>query len=601
MPDGGFQHQNDAGKEQIASLDLVILATTDLHMRLGDHAPGGGLARIAPLIEAARVDHPNLLLFDNGDLIEGTPQADEIARAGLGQNDTHPAVAALNRLGYDAACLGNHDFTYGVARLRRVLRDATYQVTLANAALIEGPPIWSETVLLKRRFRDAGGAMHPLSVGVFGVLPPQTNEWEPDLARSLHTEDVVSAARRAAASLRARGADLVVALSHGGPGEDAAPRAENAAEAISAIPGVDAVIAGHTHEVMVRPADRAHAPLVTAGYGGSHLAAITLRLSGRSGAWTVTGSTAEARPAAPRPCPRLAATADGLPDAIRRRLNTPISATGTRLSSHFALLGVDHGMRLIASALRAHAGEYLPRCEFPVLFAQAPFRTGGRGGPGHYVDIPAGPLSRGDLSVIYPFSNHAAAIELSGAEIAEWLERAAALFAHLPAPAGSSGPLIDGLMPGFQFDVLSGVDYGIDLGRPPAFDRTGRRTGHPGRITGLRHDGRAIDPQQKFLLLTNSYRLNSGTLYRPLTRNRPCRLPEAARLRVRDIIARQLLRAPPPQPLHSPPRPFFRLHAPPGTRVWFDTAPEADLAACPLSVTATENRDSGFLRLFLQF
>ncbi|SDE29376.1 2',3'-cyclic-nucleotide 2'-phosphodiesterase / 3'-nucleotidase [Paracoccus isoporae] len=591
-------HRNYGRVEQVSTLEIAILATTDLHMQLGDDLPGGGLARIAPLIAAARERHANLLLFDNGDLLQGTPQADEIARAGLGPHDVHPAIAALNRLRYDAACLGNHDFTYGIAHLRRVLRDARYQLTLANAGLTDGAPLWSDTVMLRRRMRDAQGADHMLRIGVFGVLPPQTTEWEPGLARHLQTEDVVRAAGRAVSSLRARGADLVVALSHGGPGEDAAPRAENAAACIAALSGVDAVIAGHTHEVLVRPAAPGRAALVMAGFGGSHLAAVTLRLRGGGGAWQITDSIAEARPATVPGCARLRATVSWLPQGTRRRLDAAICRIGTRLSSHFALLGVDHGMRLVESAMRAHAAETLPHCNLPMIFAQAPFRTGGRGGPGHYVDIPSGKLSRGDLSRIYPFGNHAAAIELTGSEIAQWLERAAALFTHLPDAPSQTGPLIDPDMPGFQFDVMSGVEYGVDLSRAPAFDRCGRPTGHPGRIVGLCHAGRPVARDQRFLVFTNSYRLNSGGVYETLTRGRACLLPEPAQARVRDIIARHLMRAAPPR---GPLRPFFRLHAPPGTKVWFDTAPEADLSNCPLPVMTTERRDSGFLRLGLQF
>ena len=97
--------------------------------------------------------------------------------------------------------------------------------------------------------------------------------------------DVVVAAQRAVLSLKARDADVIVALSHGGHGNGAVPRAENAAGIIAGIDGVSAVIAGHTHETIVRPATETSAPIVEAGYAGSHLAAISLRLRGRPGAW----------------------------------------------------------------------------------------------------------------------------------------------------------------------------------------------------------------------------------------------------------------------------------------------------------------------------
>ena len=60
------------------------------------------------------------MLFDNGDLIQGNPMGDYMAyEKGLNQGDIHPAVAALNTLGYDAATLGNHEFNYGLEFLDR--------------------------------------------------------------------------------------------------------------------------------------------------------------------------------------------------------------------------------------------------------------------------------------------------------------------------------------------------------------------------------------------------------------------------------------------------------------------------------------------------
>lgn len=599
MPDGVPQPSLQANSDQQTTLQLHILATTDLHMHLGAETATGGLARLAPLIVQQRALRQNVLLFDNGDLIEGTPLADEIARTGLGAHDQHPAIAALNRLRYDAATLGNHDFAHGVDFLRRVLRDAAYPVTLANAGLTKGCTLWSESLLLRRRMQDDAGQAHDLTIGVFGVLPPQTVDWEVGLAQDLHTEDVVIAARRAVSSLRARGADVIVALSHGGHGghgEGTAPRAENAAGIIARIEGVDAVIAGHTHEMIVRPATAESAPIVKAGFAGSHLAAITLQLQGLPGDWKVTCTGAEALPATAAPCPGMADTLRSVPADIAHRLSQPIGHSPRPLTSHFSLLGQDGGLRLVESALRAHVDATLPANDLPVLVAFAPFRTGGRGGPGNFVAIPAGPLLRSDLSTLYPFTNHVAAIEVTGAEIAQWLERAATIFAHLPDD-GAVHPLIDPAMPGFQFDIIAGLDYRIDLSRPAAFDGSGRPLPHPGRIAALRHAGRNLDPKDRFLLITNSYRMCGGPLYAPLTAQKTCRLPEAARIRVRDVIARHLGSTCPP----NISAPFFSLTAVPGTRASFDTAASADLADSPLPATSTGLTETGFQRLILSF
>ncbi|MFD1795673.1 bifunctional 2',3'-cyclic-nucleotide 2'-phosphodiesterase/3'-nucleotidase [Paracoccus aurantiacus] len=605
MPDGTRPPATWGSPPRISTLRLRILATTDLHMHLGAERRSGGLARIAPVICAERRQFDNVLLFDNGDLIEGTPLAEEIARAGLGPHDVHPAIAALNRLKFDAATLGNHDFAHGTEFLRRVLRDAQHPVTLANAGLMNGAAIWSESVILPRRMRDAEGRMHDLSIGVFGVAPPQTVEWEADLARDLSTEDVVIAAHRAVSSLRARGADVIIALSHGGHGNGPSPRAENAAGVIARIDGVDAVIAGHTHEVIVRAAKPGRAPIVKAGYAGSHLAAITLSLHREADGWRTVFSSAEALAAADTPHPDFADTLHSATAAVARRLSMPIGFSTRPLHSHYALLGVDNGLRLIDAAARAWLDEAMPENSLPVLSAVAPFRTGGRGGPENFVTIPAGPLSLGDLSALYPFTNHIAAIEMSGAEITEWLERAAAIFSwHSDAEVRNAGavapvrPLIDPDFAGFQFDILTGLDYGIDLSRPPAFDAWGHALPNPGRLRHVRHLGQPLRPDARFLMLTNSYRLTGTPLYAPLTRHRTCRLPGPARIRMRDIVARYLKRA---DLSGLPDAPLFSFHAPDGARFSFETSAEARVADCPLPVESAAMTSSGFKRLILRF
>ena len=145
--------------------------------------------------------------------------------------------------------------------------------------------------------------------------------------------------------------------------------------------------------------------------------------------------------------------------------------------------------------------------------------------------------------------------------------------------------------------MIGGLDYEIDLRRPAAFDAAGQCQGSGGRVGRILHQGQPLHPNDRFLLLTNSYRLAGGPLYAALTRGARCLLPAIGRARVRDIIARHLSRGPWTAP---DPQPAFRLGAAPGTTVWFDTAPEADPALCPLPVLRSEITESGFQCLTLR-
>ena len=108
-----------AGAEDRDVVKLRILETTDVHMNLVNYdyfkdSPTNefGLSKTARLIEQARAEQPNTLLFDNGDLIQGTPLGDYVAKVKpLQDGEVHPAVKLLHLLKYDAATVGNHGST----------------------------------------------------------------------------------------------------------------------------------------------------------------------------------------------------------------------------------------------------------------------------------------------------------------------------------------------------------------------------------------------------------------------------------------------------------------------------------------------------------
>ena len=103
-----------------ANVQLRIMQTTDLHMHAmnfdyyqNKEVDDFGLARTATLIRDARREARNSLLFDNGDLIQGNPMGDYMARSrGLSYGEVHPIYKAMNLLRYDAANIGNHEFNY---------------------------------------------------------------------------------------------------------------------------------------------------------------------------------------------------------------------------------------------------------------------------------------------------------------------------------------------------------------------------------------------------------------------------------------------------------------------------------------------------------
>ena len=217
--------------------------------------------------------------------------------------------------------------------------------------------------------------------------------------------------------MTADGADLVIALCHSGIGP-AEPEEglENAATALAALPGIDALVAGHSHLVFPGPGftdlpgvdaqkgTLMGKPAVMAGSYGSHLGVIDLVLQQDAGAWRVGAAQVRGDPCVRRattaePAPRAAAVlaatrADH--DRTIAHVRRPVGHSDIPLTTYFAALPGNAALALIARAQAWHVKSRLagtPYADLPLLSAASPFKMGGRGGPDFYTDIPAGSIA----------------------------------------------------------------------------------------------------------------------------------------------------------------------------------------------------------------
>ena len=585
---------------------LRILATSDVHAHLlawdyhADRAePGYGLGRIATLIARMRRGADVCLLVDNGDFLQGSPLGDAAALGiGLGPGGLHPVIAAMNALGYDAAALGNHEFSHGIGLLMQVLAQAKFPVLSANILTWKAAdPLDDHTLFPARTLlhRMVGG--RPLTVGLLGLTPPQTLTWEAShIDRPLVSRPIVETAAAHAIALRDEGADIVVALCHSGIGLGGdAPLADSEAGLVAGLPGIDAVVAGHTHRRFPDPQmapgagldplrGRIHGrPVVAPGFNGSHLGVIDLVLAPKPQGWKVTTRRARLLPVAKRSHtgrmqPVVSEDADlralALPahEATRAWAARVIGANPKAATSHFALVMPSETVRLVArsktNAVRAAlAGG--PYAGLPLLAAAAPIRAGGRGGPQNYTVLPRGPLTVRQLVDLYPFPNTLVALHLTGAEVTRWLERSASLYHQIPDGA-QDAELIDPAFPVFNFDSIEGLTWQFDLSQPAQFDAGGRSV-RPGarRVRALCWRGQPLEPDRPVILATNSYRQSgAGGFAEGLEDRVVYRGTEVSR----DVLERHIAslgQLPPPEP------PNWSFVAQARTTALFDTAPEA--------------------------
>ena len=517
-----------------AGLRLRLMATSDLHAHLigwdydSDRvAFGQGLARVAGLIKSARAELENCLLFDNGDFLNGSPLGDYFA---AGSASTHPMIAAMNHLAYDAATLGNHEFSEGLTHLFRALDAARFPVVSTNFRPKSPEECFAPFLLLSRDLVDNSGKTQRLKIGILGFLPPQTRHWEADhLQDRYDIGDIVTVAHCEVPKLRAAGADIVVALAHSGlQAGDTCGNGENVARALAQIVGIDAVFAGHIHEAYppqpLCAAKSRSAPVAMPGFFGSHLGVIDLDLCQDKTGWTVVSHRSESRPVAARDpqngvrplveeVAELRALARPAHAALRSLGKEKIGTSSCRLHSYFALVRHSSALALVASAQRAHLAAALVGGEWgglPILSAVAPFKVGGRGGPENFTDIPAGPLLSRHSHDLYLHPNDLVAFRLSGAEVLEWLERSVSLFNQI-VPGVIDQQLINPSFPGFNFDVIHGLEYQINLTKPARYDDHGKLVApDQHRISDLRLGGVPLAGSAQVILGSNSFRLAGG-------------------------------------------------------------------------------------------
>ncbi|MEF9605091.1 5'-nucleotidase C-terminal domain-containing protein, partial [Paracoccus sp. PXZ] len=337
------------------------------------------------------------------------------------------------------------------------------------------------------------------------------------------------------------------------------------------------------------------------GFWGSHLGLIDLRLEPSSaGGWRIADFTCRAEPVgAERDHPAVTGPALVAHRQTLRHFRRRIGRTERPLSSYFALIGEDPGLRLVTMAQRWHVRRALRGTrwqDLPILSAAAPFRAGGRGGPQHYTDVPAGRLTLRNIADLYLFPNRICAIRLTGAELREWLERSASLFLHIQ-PGKPDQPLVDPEFPSYNFDIIDGLDWQIDLSRPPRYAPDGRLAhADSHRIAALSHRKRPVAPDQPFILATNSYRLSDCGLFAPVAAGRPVLLDGTSRTRevLRRYVAQRRVLAPDP-------RTGWSFRPLPGTSVLFETGPAAarHLDGLSARVEPAGLGPDGFLRLRL--
>lgn len=245
--------------------ELIILQTSDVHSRIepinqkGDrNFNEGGFVRRATFLDQFRKEHKNVLLFDCGDISQGTPYYNMFR----GEVE----VKLMNVMKYDAMTIGNHEFDFDVDNMERIFKMADFPVVCANynldATVLKD--VVKPYVILER---------FGLKIGVFGLGAKPEGLIQANKCEGVVYEDPIRISNEVAAELKEKGCDLVICLSHLGVQMDR--------DLVTKTRNIDVILGGHSHTFMKGPQnyqnlDGKEVPLMHTGKSGVRVGRLDL-------------------------------------------------------------------------------------------------------------------------------------------------------------------------------------------------------------------------------------------------------------------------------------------------------------------------------------
>ena len=389
----------------------------------------GGFARLQTLVDEMRAANPDLLLLHAGDAVQGTLYFTLF--------NGQPEFEFLNRLGLSAMTLGNHEFDRGPAAIASYLRWARFPILSSN---IDFSAESSVMPLPTRMVREIKGER----IGIIGLTTESTPQTTLDVGKTRFL-DARASAEREVAALTAQGVNKIVLLSHLGYADDR--------KLAAAVSGIDIIVGGHSHTLLGAPISLASIGLVPDGpYPTEVLAPDGNRvLILQAWKWAqMLGRIDASFDTDGRITGHSSQSVIPLADRFVRDAVTvaPDSPAYARIVQSFKPGGL---LRLVqedvasAAALAPYTAQLTGFRKTGVAVAAQAMPRGPNTGPGPLVadsmlaavpkaqlaivnnggvrtDLPAGPISVGDVLELLPFANTLVLIDLSGTELKEALE-----------------------------------------------------------------------------------------------------------------------------------------------------------------------------------
>ena len=484
-----------AEEETEEDTHAVILLTSDLHGNTwsysyedNEETTNNGMPRVYTYVQEVRDENPAVFLVDAGDNIQGTIMTDDIANKNPDQE--HPVVAAMNKMGYDAMTLGNHEFNWGIDAMLKILGQAEFPVLGANVLDKDGNYVTGEgwTII------DRGG----IKLAVIGVCTPDIPIWDGEKEGIADTTfEAANVAVKKAIEEIGDQADIILVSAHMGQyaefdedgGSDAGEKI------IEDNPEVDILQVAHMH---ITVEDEVNGiPIVGVRNSGREVARVDVTLDPDKNIKDISTEIVDMENYEPSEEIREIPVVKELHEQTLNYVQgvdengeqgEPLGVTTAKFQPENEILGLPEGkledtavMDLILNVQLLNSGADVTSC---ALFKDTS-------------DLPEGNINYGNIFDIYKFDNTLYTLDVTGKELKNYMEWAAQCYNQWQP--GDINISFDPEYPGYLYDMFAGVDYEIDLSKPKGE-----------RIVNVMFKGEPLQDDQILKLAVNNYRYSSG-------------------------------------------------------------------------------------------
>ena len=453
--------------------DVKIVHTNDIHARVeeDDYNQVIGMDRLSGIAQTFTEGADGSLMLDSGDTFHGQP----IATLVKGES----VAKLMKACGYDAMTTGNHDWSYGKERLKELGGIANVKILSGNIKNADGTSFFDTDELVKEITKNG----KTLKIGVFGVSDPEMkNKTTPSNVEGLDFQDAVAYAKGEAATLKAEGCDVVIALSHTLDPKNVAAQVD----------GVDLWLCGHEHielsESVTTP-DGSKTYVSESGHYLNSVGLIDLNCTmDEDGSVHVDYEKTSVDYEAAQNYPKDASVTAVL-DTIKAENETALNRViGT---SPVELDGVWEHIRIGQTNL----GNVITDAYLLATGADIAFENAG----GIRASIAAGTVTYGDVINVSPYGNYVVTKKLTGAQIKEMLESSLTIQKNCIV-ANDSGEWDAWPNDSGSYLQVGGITVRFDPAQPAGE-----------RVLSVQKDGQELDDTKEYTVAVNNYLAGSDS------------------------------------------------------------------------------------------